>query len=224
MDIEDEEDEGERKKEEELDSPLLLPAPRDMLQSSRGSPGALGTLGDCVLPYGGLEADSDAFSLDWALPDMEFTSLAFGKRTISFVCKSFSQPMPKHTPTDLPMKPLANRKVDDLRDYLKRGRPSRKPKLDRKYILTLFKQERSERTIWGIKLMRNGCFCGVVLKRASGGDFDRLMRAIGMGYVVQGRVVSTSMSKDARSRRGIVVGSVIYKIRGEEGPRDLDSE
>lgn len=69
--------------------------------------------------------------------------------------------------------------------------------------------------------MRNGCFCGVVLKRASGDDFDRLMRAIGAGYVVQGQVVSTSMSKAPGSHERILVGSIIYKI-ASEGPRDQD--
>ena len=101
MDVEDEEDEeDEEKKEEELDSPLLLAAYQDVLQLSHGLSGASGALDGSVLPLSGLEADSDAFNPDWALPEMEFTSLAFGKRTVSFVCKSFSLPTPRHFPTN----------------------------------------------------------------------------------------------------------------------------
>jgi len=62
--------------------------------------------------------------------------------------------------------------------------------------------------------MRNGCFCGVVQKGASGGNFDRLMRAVGAGYVVEGYVVSASISRALESRERIVVGSITYKIIG----------
>lgn len=71
--------------------------------------------------------------------------------------------------------------------------------------------------------MRNGCFCGVVQKRAFGGDFERLMRAIGAGYVVEGHAVSASMSRTRGSRKRIVVGSITYKITGG-GRGPLDSE
>jgi len=61
--------------------------------------------------------------------------------------------------------------------------------------------------------MRNGCFCGVVQKRASV-DFGRLIRAVGAGYVVEGHVVSASISRAVGSRGRIVVGSISYKITG----------
>ena len=64
--------------------------------------------------------------------------------------------------------------------------------------------------------MRNGFFCGVVQKKASAGDIGLLMRALGAGYVVEGCVVSTSMSKALGSRERIIAGSIMYEIIGGE--------
>ena len=85
MDLEDEED--EERKEVKRDSPLS-PATRDTLRLTHGSSGTPGTSGDYLSSIGGLEVDSDAFNPDWALLDIEVTSLAFGKKTVSFLCKS----------------------------------------------------------------------------------------------------------------------------------------
>ena len=37
-----------------------------------------------------LAADVDVFNPDWTCQDLEYTSLGFGKKTASFVCKSIS--------------------------------------------------------------------------------------------------------------------------------------
>ena len=87
----DEEDEQKEEDESDLDNPLppLPPMSQDVLRLSNGPQADRGTSGGHMFSFSGLDEDSDAFNPNWTLADMEFTSLAFGKKTASFVCKSF---------------------------------------------------------------------------------------------------------------------------------------
>lgn len=93
---EDEEDEGNVKrvgegkkvKQEKKSDRPQPPVSRDILRlgSGYGASGA-SMAGSSKSPLA-LAADVDAFNPDWTLQDLEYTSMEFGKKTASFVCKS----------------------------------------------------------------------------------------------------------------------------------------
>lgn len=105
--------------------------------------------------------------------------------------------------------------IDKARDNLKHRKSSSKPRLGKRYIFTVFQQERFGRTKWAIKLTRDGSFCGVVQRRDSDDDYDKLMRAVGRGYKVEGHVVSIGLSRDPTSRERVLVGKLTWKVMGE---------
>jgi hypothetical protein len=84
---EDDEEEKEVNQEEESHRPPPSVS-RDILQ--------LGCETLAASPAGrsepplALAADVDAFNPDWTPQDLEYTSLGFGQKTASFVCKSIS--------------------------------------------------------------------------------------------------------------------------------------
>jgi hypothetical protein len=100
-----------------------------------------------------------------------------------------------------------------------RGKRSRRPKLGRKYILAVFLQDGHIK--WGLKLIRDRCFCGVVQRGGLNHDFDSLKLAVGAGYIVEAHVVSTSLSKTPGTGERILVGRFTWKITGK---KTLDSE
>jgi len=79
------EEEREAKQEEESDR-HPPPVSRDILRlSNKASEASLAGRSESPLV---LSADVGTFNPDWTLQDMEYTSLGFGKKTASFVCKS----------------------------------------------------------------------------------------------------------------------------------------
>jgi hypothetical protein len=112
------------------------------------------------------------------------------------------------------MRMLANWEIDKARDNLKCGKSSGKPRLGKRYILAIFQQERFGRTRWAIELTRNGSFCGVVQRRDSDDDYDKLMRAVGRGYKVGVHVVSTGLSRDPTSGERVLVGKFTWRVMG----------
>jgi len=88
VDEEDEVEEEEKKEVEQHNS--LPPLSQDVLRLSNEPSEILNPTGGRTLSVSGLEADSNQFNPDWTDADTEFTSLAFGKKTALFVCKSTS--------------------------------------------------------------------------------------------------------------------------------------
>ena len=95
-DEEDEEDkedvgaveEGEETNRQEESDGLPPPVSWDIFWLRYEALGA--TLTGSSEPPRALAADVDVFSPDWTRQDLEYTSLGFGKKTASFVCKSIS--------------------------------------------------------------------------------------------------------------------------------------
>ena len=88
-DVDEEEDEDEEKEEVE-ENDFLPTMPQEAPPLSLWSSGAPSPSGGHTLSVSGLDVNSDEFNPDWTDADAEFTSLAFGKKTASFVCKSTS--------------------------------------------------------------------------------------------------------------------------------------
>ena len=96
-DVEDEEDEEDtededgmrEKKQDEEDSPPP-PVSRDILRLSDEASGAPGSSESNDSHPLELAAGNVPFNPDWTLQDLEYTSLAFGKKSSSSVSKSIS--------------------------------------------------------------------------------------------------------------------------------------
>src|SRR5437588_2266129 len=95
-DEEDEEDtedvgaveEGEETNRQEESDELPPPVSRDIFRLRYEALGA--SLTGSSEPPHALAADVDVFNPDWTCQDLEYTTLGFGKKTASFVCKSIS--------------------------------------------------------------------------------------------------------------------------------------
>ena len=95
-DEEDEEDkedvgaveEGEETNRQEESDGLPPPVSQDIFRLRYEALGA--SLTGSSEPPRALAADVDVFNPDWTRQDLEYISLGFGKKTASFVCKSFS--------------------------------------------------------------------------------------------------------------------------------------
>ena len=86
-DVEAVEEGEETNRQEESDGPPP-PVSRDIFQLRYEALGA--SLTGSSEPPRVLAADVDVVNPDWKRQDLEYTSLGFGKKTASFVCKSFS--------------------------------------------------------------------------------------------------------------------------------------